>query len=450
MNAQLNYSAATQGLLALQQLGQRVREASTVEELGFIAVNETRTLIRYRQAALWIADDARGVVAVSGVSQPDDSAPYVQWLNRLFKSLPGTDIEVKRLCAGDLAPIVGEEWGQWLPREALLIPLVRRGGEKADVRGILLLSRDDPWHPDESELASEAGQSYAYALFALRPQPTFATRLRQGMRSRKWLLRVALGLVAIGCLPVRLSVLMSAEVTPLDAFVVRAPLEGVIDRFQVRPNQVVTEGTPLFNLDSTMLESRHATAREAYETAREAYRQSAQLAVTDDKAKLDVALQKGALDQRAVELAYTAGQLDRVQVKALRSGVAVFSDVQEWVGRVVTIGEKVMVLADPAKVELTARMPAGDQIAVQPGAEIVFHPKAAPFSSYTAIVDSVAYRAEPDADNVLAYRIRAHFKSGEAAPRLGLMGSARVYANRVPLVYSIFRRPFAVVRQWFG
>jgi multidrug resistance efflux pump len=243
---------------------------------------------------------------------------------------------------------------------------------------------------------------------------------------------------------------MQAEVTPLDAFVVRAPLEGVIDRFQVRPNETVVEGAPLFNLDTSALESRHATAREAYEAAREEYRQSAQLAVTDDKAKLEMALHKGVLDQKSVDLAFTASQLERVQVKAPRSGVAVFSDVHEWIGRAVSIGERVLTIADPTRVELTARMPIGDQITVEPGAEIVFYPKAAPFSSYVAVVDSVSYRAEPTEDNILAYRIRAHFQSIADLPRLGLMGNARVYANRVPLIYMIFRRPLAVVRQWIG
>jgi multidrug resistance efflux pump len=445
MNAQLNSTPATQGLLALVQLGGRAREAASVEELSFIAVNETRNLLTYRQAALWLGGQGQ-VVAVSGVAQLDPSAPYVQWLSRVCKSL-SRDAGAQRLCAGDLTPLLAEEWGEWLPRDALIIPL---DGPKAGRLGALLLARDGVWRDDEIELASEVGRIYGHALSALRPRESWSTQLRAVLSSRKWLLRFAFLIVVLACVPVRLSVLMPAEITPLDAFVVRAPLDGVIDRFQVRPNETVAAGAPLFNLDTTALETRHATAREAYATAQEQYRQSAQLAVTEDKSKMEMSIHKGALDQKAVDLAYTAGQLERVQVKAERSGVAVFSDVHDWMGRAVAVGEKVMVLADPAKVELTARMPVGDQIAVEPGAEIVFYPQAAPFSSYVAIIDSVAYHAEPNDENVLAYRIRAHFKLDTAAPRLGLMGSARVHANRVPLIYSILRRPLVVVRQWFG
>lgn len=448
MNARLCESAATEGLLTLLRFGRRVREAASLEELGFIAVNETCSLVSYRQATLWLADQARGVTAVSGLAQLDSSAPYIQWLRRLFAAL-GDDSNPRRLCAGDLAPTLGEEWGQWLPRDAVVIPLVAQ--DRGRVSGMLLLARQGTWQDEEIELAREVGVLLGYALFALRPREVLSGRLARLLHSRKTLLRVGLPLFVALWIPVRLNVLIPAEVTPVDAFVVRAPLEGVIDRFQVRPNEAVAEGAPLFNLDTTALETRHATAREAYETAREAYRQSAQLAVTDDKAKLEVALHKGTLDEKAVDLAYTRSELERVQVKAGRSGVAVFSDVHEWVGRAVSIGEKVMTLADPAKVELTARMPVGDQIALQPGAHIVFYPKASPFSTYVATVDSVAYRAEPNEEDVLAYRIRAHFEAGTAMPRLGLMGSARVYsASRVPVIYMVLRRPLAVARQWLG
>jgi len=81
----------------------------------------------------------------------------------------------------------------------------------------------------------------------------------------------------------------------------------------------------------------------------------------------------------------------------------------------------------------------------------VFYPKASPFSSYVATVDTVAYGAEPNEENVLAYRIRAHFDAGTAVPRLGLTGSARVYVHsRVPFIYTVLRRPLAVARQWLG
>ena len=65
--------------------------------------------------------------------------------------------------------------------------------------------------------------------------------------------------------------------------------------------------------------------RKDFDTAQEQYRQTAQMAVTDDKDRLDMTLRKGKLDDSAVELDYTAQQLARVNVTASRAGVAVFA-----------------------------------------------------------------------------------------------------------------------------
>ena len=53
-------------------------------------------------------------------------------------------------------------------------------------------------------------------------------------------------LAAIGCLPISLTVLAPAELVPLTPAVIRAPLDGGVDRVLVMPNQHVIAGTPLF------------------------------------------------------------------------------------------------------------------------------------------------------------------------------------------------------------
>lgn len=66
------------GLSLLTQLSRRVRESASPEEIGFIAVNESKQLLPYRQSALWMR--GKGVAAVSGIPDPDRSSPYIQWL----------------------------------------------------------------------------------------------------------------------------------------------------------------------------------------------------------------------------------------------------------------------------------------------------------------------------------------------------------------------------------
>lgn len=438
-------NASIQGLLGLLQLGQRARAAASVEELGFIAVNEARGVLAYRQAALWLGGDTHRVAALSGVPQVDPSAPYVQWLVRLFRELAPLPAP-RAVEVATLPPLLAEEWGSWLPAQALALPLMHAGA----AQGVLLLAREQPWREEELALAVEVGAVLGHGLFALRPRERWWRALRTRLRTRRLWWKIALGVLVVGAIPVRLSALAPAEITPVDPFVVRAPLDGVIDRLAVAPNQPVAKGALLFDLDATTLRGRYASARKAYETALEEYRQSAQLAVTDDKSKLQMAERLGDLKQKQVDLDYTADQLARVQVKAERAGVAVFADVNDWTGKAVAVGEKVLVLADPAKVELTGYLPVGDQLALKRGADVTFYPKASPFTAWHAKVDSVAYKAAPTDEGILAYRVKAHFVDSGTPPRLGLMGTARLYAGHVPLAYLLLRRPLATLRQWLG
>jgi multidrug resistance efflux pump len=249
---------------------------------------------------------------------------------------------------------------------------------------------------------------------------------------------------------VRLSALSQAEVVPQDPFIVRAPLDGVIERFDVRPNQAVKAATPLFSLDTTALRTRMELARRAVDTAQEEYRQSAQMAVTIDKSRAETALRRGKLQERSVEMDYTVEQLDRVQVKAERDGVAVFADTNDWLGRAVRVGERVLLVADPARVELVAWLPASDLMPVAPGDTITLYPHGSPLHSFEARITSVAYRAELTRDGFLAYRMKADFVEGQATPRIGQLGTARLSGGWAPLAYVALRRPLAVLRQWMG
>ena len=58
-----------------------------------------------------------------------------------------------------------------------------------------------------------------------------------------------------------MSTLAPAEIQTSNPVIVAAPLDGVIERFHVQPNQAVAAGQPLFSFDSTVLRSRFEVAR---------------------------------------------------------------------------------------------------------------------------------------------------------------------------------------------
>lgn len=433
---------AAPALLTLLQLGRRARAAADLPALGFVIVNETLQLAPYRQAALWADLGLPRVAAVSGLPQPDPSAPYVQWLGSVCRHLSKSHATAGRIDAASLPDTLAAEWSQWWPAHAVWLPLQQAGA--------LVLAREQAWTDAEIAIFTELADVYGHALGAFRPRQGGLDRvagwLRTG-RARRYLL---IGAVAVSLVPVRVTVLAGAEVVPKEPFLVRAPLDGVIERFDVRPNQPVKTGQPLFSLDTSALRTRYEVARKALDTAQEEYRQSAQAAVTSDKNRAEIALRRGQLQERQVELDFTSDQLQRVQVKAERDGIAVFADASDWLGKAVAVGERILLVADPAQVQLAVDLPAADHLDVQPGDALTLYPQGSPLSSFDARVISVAYRAEPTAAGFLAYRIKADFDAGQPAPRIGQLGTARVRGPWGPLAYVVLRRPLAALRQWLG
>ena len=450
----------------LLHLSRRTRHAESDAELRFIAVNETRALLPYRQAALWLAHGHE--LVLSGVVSPESNAPYAQWLQRVYRSLSG------RACEGPIAvtaallePRDVSEWEEWLPAYAVWLPL-----QSQTIHGApdgLLLARDEPWEPAELTLLSEWGEIWWHAYEARRQRRTRKRWIRtQGdtpTATRSALPRLlALGatfwrspwqryvVLAVLCalIPVRLTVLAPGELVPAQPSAIRAPLEGTVDRFFVVPNQRVTAGEPLFQLDLTALNSKLAVAQQELATAEAEYRQSAQQAVFDARSKSQLAALQGRIEERKTEVSFLESQLQRAQIVAPRAGIVLVDDPSEWIGKPVVTGEKVMTIADEFDVEVEAWLTPGDLIDLPADTAIKLYLNAAPLDPVAATLLYAAHEAVLRPDGSFAYRLRAKLRAGEPRQRVGLKGTARISGGRVALIYWVLRRPLATVRPYLG
>ncbi|HEX8957446.1 MAG TPA: secretion protein HylD, partial [Burkholderiaceae bacterium] len=251
---------AVRELATLLQLSRRARDADNAEVLGFVAVNETRQLFDYRQAALgrvsMLGQALPGeVMAVSGLPQPDPQAPYVQWLAQVFRHLAKLDLPepgaaVRAFSASDLPELLARDWASWLPEHALLLPLQGPGGH---CHANLLLAREAPWDQHDMLLGAELANAYGHALARFVAAENWRNQFKAWFLPAKNRWKIALAVLAACLFPVRLSVLAPAEVVPLEPFPIRAPQDGVVDQFHVRPSQPVKAGDPLFDLDTTVL-----------------------------------------------------------------------------------------------------------------------------------------------------------------------------------------------------
>ncbi len=431
-------------LATLLQLEKSFRNADTAEALAYTLVNDSRGLIVFRQAALWRIDSSE-VVAVSGLPVIDANAPYISWLNKVFKQLSlDTSGQIRTLTAEDLQDGSAEEWPQWVPAHALWLPVSAHG---ATPQAGLLLARESAWTEGELYLLEHMAHTFGHAWAALAPKPPF---WKQDWLTKKRLLTSLAVLFCLLWIPVRQSALAPASVIPAHPTILRAAVDGVVDRFYIQPNDQVVKDQPLLSLEEETIKNKLNVTRKALAVAEAEYRKTAQQAMFDMDSKAQVNILKSRAEQQEAEVRSMEDWLARIDIKAPHSGVAVFSDVNDWIGKPVTVGERILMVADPADVELEVQLPIADAIKLETGSKVQFFLNVDPTTPVSAKLYFAAYQAEVTPDEVLAYRLKARFKQADVLPRIGLKGTAKVFGSRVPLVYYVLRRPLAALRQWMG
>ena len=441
MSERLNHQLLR--LTLLLQLERRARQASA-NELPYVLVNETSELIPYRQAVLWLSEEAT-LEAVSGVAKPEPNSPYALWLKAMLQHIGRSE------GAGQAMPFVAEalpkelavEWVEWLPEHGLWLPLPSPAGR----RYVLALFRENPWNEAETHLLTYLAEAYghAYSLAeAAQPAIPFRTRLKT---KKNQLILAGIVLLAL-FFPIRQSVLAEAEVVARKPNLVRAPLEGVVESFYVQPNEVVKVGQKLFALDKAELKSRLEVAKEKSDSAQTEYRQTTQEAMLDPTVKSKLAVLRSKWEQEAAEVDYVSTLLGRSEVNATMAGVTVFDDPNEWLGRPVKQGEKILAIANPKSVELEVRLPMEDLLELEAGSEVLFFSNITPHKPQEARLNYFSYRASPTPSEVMAYRLKAEFLEQNELPRLGYHGTAKLYGARRPFLLWLLRKPIRTVRLW--
>ena len=170
---------------------------------------------------------------------------------------------------------------------------------------------------------------------------------------------------------------------------------------------------------------------------------------SEDKAKIMSLATEVGLKKK--ELEYAKDRLDYIIIKAASNGVAVIEDKNEWQGKPVVIGEKIMIIAETSDVHFSIYLPVKDSLVIAPDSKVKVFLDIDPLSSIDAKIDRTAYKPEITPEGVLAYKVVASLTANlENKPRIGLRGTARIYGDEVTIFYYLFRTPINILRQWIG
>lgn len=440
--------AELKGLDVLVQIEARAMAANDLPSLRFTIANETHALIPYRQAAVFERKLGRwGLQTASGLVSVAEDSPFAVWVTSFAQRLPD-DGHFHRLDFADAGPQDKEGWEEWLPDHLLIAPVKDARGQ---MHAFVLYAREEPWTDEDVQLLGRLHLTYAHCYRSLTRSDR--ARVSRGLqklfkRKRKWIwLAVVLGALAV---PVRLSVLAPAEVSALNAVAVAAPQDGVIGGFQVLPNARVKAGDLLFTLDDTVLLNKRQVAQKTLEVARADAHIAQQRAFEDVQSKAEVAVALGRVREKEAELAAVEAEAGRVEIKADRDGVAIYTDPNDWIGKPVMTGERVMQLAQPEDAGILIWLSTSDAIRLDTHAPVRLFLHTEPLSPRSGSLIESSYQVSLSPDGVAAYRLRAEFSSADNLPRIGLRGTARLSGEWVPLAYYLFRRPLAAVREWTG
>lgn len=436
----------------LLQLESMARAARSKEALSFMIVNETRRLIPFRQAYLFLSlhpiqRDCE-MYAASSVAVIDEHAPLVHWFNKMVSKLfNSTSIgKLQQLDESQCPADLKEGWHEFSLPFVLWVPLKLPDGTFI---GGLWLTRETPWRENEQALLKRLGETYAHALVAVTSRRMLYKRPKV-VKIAIWV--ILLFMLAVLIKPIQLSALAPAEISAIEPTIVSAPMDGVVAEIFFSPNTRVVKNEVLFKLEDSELRNEYNVAEKTLAVAEAELRKAEQDAFGDAKSKAQLSLLKAEVELQRTKLRYSREQLEKVNVEAGQSGVLIYSDRSDWIGKPVMVGERIMEIADPTQIQLQINLPVEDSIVLENNANADVFLDADPLNPLPATVISTSYRPYKSEQDVMSYRVYARLDETVDTKnlRIGLQGTAKVYGEKVSLFFYLFRRPISTIRQFLG
>ena len=433
--------------LSLLQLEAEIRDVTTVDELEYHMVNASQGQVGYDQAFLFYRVGRRlRSRAASAIVTVEKNAPAIVWLektlNQAVEAEAGTD-PLMWLLPKHADP-AADETENFPFKGFFWVPFAPYRGRPA---GGLLVVRKGPWFDRQKALAQHLVATYDHALRAL----TGKRHPGQTRVARKVVFTtVLIGLAAASFLPVPLTALAPATITGQDPTAVAAPLEGVIADIAVSPNEPVTAGQTLFRFEDTELRTAHQIARQEVAVAEAELAQLRSGSFLDPSVARDIASAEAELNVATARAALAEQRLSSATVTARVDGVAIFDAPRDLLARPVSIGEQIMELVDPARLEVSLNIAISDQAVMAQDAPVRVFLDANPLAPISAQISRISYRGTLQEDGTLAYRVKAAITEDAPGLTLGARGMASVSGQTVPLWYAVLRRPLSWLRQTTG
>ncbi|MSQ72347.1 MAG: HlyD family efflux transporter periplasmic adaptor subunit [Betaproteobacteria bacterium] len=430
----------------------KLQSGKSLREMVFVAVNDGLSVLHYDQAILWQygARSRISIEAASGLVELSADSPYAHWLEAAlahFVSAQSSKAGAMTTSLGDLPSALSTRGADWVQDQLLHCVLTNPAGE---VIGGMLFTRSEPFAERDVLLAQWMGATAGFSLWAWRQDHRPVRKWLQQKSTRHLLAAVVILVAMLSFIPIRLTALAPAEITPRKPFPITSPVEGVVDSVKVQPNQIVKADEVLVVLDDTSTRNRLSVVLKALDITKADLQRATNKSFSDEASKAELNVLEARTREKAAESVFLTELLQRQRITAPQGGLAIFSDSEEWRGRPVQPGERIMTIADPSLVEVTLYLSPEDAVQLETGAEVTVILNVDPLNPLKGTIVQTSYETITMPDSTLAYVVKVDLAPGERIPRIGLRGSAKVYAEEVSLGYYLLRKPILFFRKNLG
>ncbi|GEM_PF-6678357 len=425
---------------------ERLRQTKDVDTLQLLIVNMLQKVFPYTQAVLFHNHlGSYKTTAASDISQINEHSPTIHWLNEnVYPWLVSKYETPTYFDLTELNQPIDEYYHKTI--HGLYIPLQ---SPQIGERGVVF------WMKEKSEddllnFSSVIANTIVYCWEKIILQNTKTKSFGLTHHDKKYFIFASIICVIIlFVFHIRENTIALAEVSPKNPQLITSSINGTVSKITVQPNQSVKAGQILIRLDDITVKSELEQSLQALRVAEDKYQKAFRHAFTDEKSRKEMQILRSEAEQAQASYQYHLQLLSRTIIKTTISGVALYTDPTDWLGKPVKIGEKIMLVADPNEKEITFWVPIDSMIVPETGQTPKFYPNENPLQTITLHLKYINPIAEVRADGILSYFGVADLPANSNV-RLGEQGTIKIYGKRVTVFYYLFRRPIRYLRQHLG
>ena len=428
-------------------LEKKTREAKTQDELNFVVANETRQIIDFLNSFLLLKGptDKFQVKATSDLATVDRTAPLITYIENIINNSGHNFKEIQNLELDIISKKIKVKKPKNIPGNILCIPIL---SPQRGLQGYLLLTRNQNFIENEIELTRHLAVTYGHAFNTFISDFSFKNFLKKNLiGTNAW--KVIVLIIVISIIPIKITSTAPVEVIPKNPVLITSPFEGVVKKIVVNNNDKINSGDLLVLLEDTDLLNNYNLSKQSLQVAEKELLRSRQSSFTNNEEKARLAELVAQVDLKKAEVESTGEKLKNSKLYASKKGIAIVDQKTDWQGRPVSVGEKIITLANPNNVEFLVWLPVKDSLVIKENSEVKVFLDINPIKPLKGKLLRASYEPSLSPEEVLSYKIGVSYEGAEP-PRIGLRGTAKIYGSKVMLIYYLFRKPITFVRQMIG